>query len=332
MARAFTILKALALAYRRDWTAFQSLAGNNFFLLTLLLLGKAGSFLYLIFGLVLLFPLSTDPLRKIPPSRLVLWPLERREHLLLRLGSPWINPLTWIVAALAIWGAGRTMSVGLWAVMAGIFTAVFVVSALPLPRGYGMWRRVPEFPGQLNQLVRKNLREILSTLDFYCALVLSVAVLAFRLLLPSLPHEALLVMTVLVVGAMSSYAQCLFGLDGDGGRSRYHLLPVRGWQLLLAKDIAFLAAVIPLTLPLAPLAGLGGAVIALAVGHAPSVESPREQTRWRFTAAGALGNGLVQLVGIAMTASAIFSTSVWFLPLAIAVWAGSLWWYGRALD
>ena len=81
-------------------------------------------------------------------------------------------------------------------------------------------------------------------------------------------------MTVLVVGAMSSYAQCLFGLDGEGGLSRYRLLPVRGWQLLLAKDAAFLAVVVPLTLPLAVLPGIGAALVALAVGHAPAVEHP----------------------------------------------------------
>ena len=68
--RAQAILKALAVAYRRDWTAFQSLAGNNFFLATVFFLGKAGSFIYLILGLVLLFPLSTDPLRKIPACRI----------------------------------------------------------------------------------------------------------------------------------------------------------------------------------------------------------------------------------------------------------------------
>ena len=332
MARAFAILRALALAYRRDWTAFQSLAGNNFFLITIFLLGKAGTFVYLIFGLVLLFPLSTDPLRKIPPSRLALWPLERREHWLLRLASPWINPLTWGIAALAIWGAGRTITVGLLTLIAGLFVAVFLVSAIPLPSGNGLWRRMPQFPGPLNQLMRKNLREILSTLDFYCALILSAAVLVFRLLVPTLPREALLAMTVLVVAAMSSYAQCLFGLDGEGGRSRYRLLPVRGWQLLLAKDAAFLAVVIPLTLPLAPLAGLGGALVALAVGHAPAVEHPREQTRWRFSTGGALGNGLVQMVAIAMTASGIFSTTLWFLPLAAAVWFASLRWYGRDFE
>ena len=43
MARSIAILRALGLAYRRDWTAFQSLAGNNFFLITAFLLRQAGT-------------------------------------------------------------------------------------------------------------------------------------------------------------------------------------------------------------------------------------------------------------------------------------------------
>ncbi len=332
MARSVAILKALAVAYRRDWTAFQSLAGNNFFLITAFLLRTAGTFVYLIMGLVVLFPLSTDPLRKIPPSRLALWPLERRERWILRLASPWINPLTWGLAGLAVWGAGRALTVGLWAAIAGLFAGAFLISALPLPSGNGMFRRVPQFPGPLNQLIRKNLREILSTLDFYCALILSAAVLSYRIFGPPLRPEAFMAMTVLVVGAMSSYAQCLFGLDGEGGLSRYRLLPVRGWQLLLAKDAAFLAAVIPLTLPLAVLPGIGAALVALAVGHSPAVEHPRPQTRWRFSTGGALGNGVIQLVALAMTASGIYLTSTWFLVPAVAAWAASVWWYGRDVE
>src|ERR1700748_1280839 len=115
MARPIAILKALGTAYRRDWTALQSLTGNNFFPLTLCLLQQAWIFVYLIMGLVLLFPLSTDPLRKIPPSRLALWPLTRREHWILKLAGPWINPLTWILGAGAIWSAGRSVSISLWA-------------------------------------------------------------------------------------------------------------------------------------------------------------------------------------------------------------------------
>jgi hypothetical protein len=332
MARAVALLRALGTAYRRDWTALQSLVGNNFFLLTVFLLQQAGAFLYLIMGLVMLFPLSTDPLRKIPPSRMALWPLARREWWLLRLASPWINPMTWGIVALAAWGAGRAITVGLWALLAALVAAAFVISSIPLPRGGAMFRRVPPFPGPLNQLMRKNTREILSTLDFYCGLILSASILAFRIFGRPLPAEARMAMTALVVGALSSYAQCLFGLDGEGGLSRYCLLPIRGWQLLLAKDAAFLAAIIPLLLPLAPLAGLGGALVALAFGHSPSVTRPREQTRWRFTTGAALGNGVAQMIALAMTVSAIFSTSLWFLPAAAAVWLASLTWYGRELE
>jgi hypothetical protein len=74
------------------------------------------------------------------------------------------------------------------------------------------------------------------------------------------------------------------------------------------------------------------ALVALAVGHAPAVEHPRPQTRWRFSSGGALGNGVVQLVALAMTASGIYLTSVWFLAAAVAAWAASLWWYGRELE
>ena len=49
-----------------------------------------------------------------------------------------------------------------------------------------MWRRVPPIPGPLGQLIRKNLREILSTLDFYCAAILSLSVLLWRLFGPAL--------------------------------------------------------------------------------------------------------------------------------------------------
>jgi hypothetical protein len=139
-------------------------------------------------------------------------------------------------------------------------------------------------------------------------------------------------MTVLVVGAMSSYAQCLFGLDGEGGLSRYRLLPVRGWQLLLAKDVAFLAVVIPLTLPLAVVPGIGAALVTLAIGHAPAVEHPRPQSRWRFSSGGALGNAAIQVIALAMTASAISSTSAWFLAPAVAAWVLSVGWYGREVE
>lgn len=332
MARLAAILRALWRAFQRGEKSFGSLAGNNFFLVAVLFLGKAGAFLFLIMGLVVLFPLSTDPLRKIPASRLALWPLGKRDYWVLRAVSPWVNPITWAIVALAIWAARGRVTVGLWGLAAGLFAAGFVISELPLPRGAAMWRRVPHFPGPLNQLVRKNLREMLSTLDLYCALLLSLATAIYRFAGPPLPPEAFLAMTVLVVIALSSYAQCLFGLDGAGGWSRYRLLPLRGWQILAAKDAAFLLVTIVLVAPLAPLAGIGAALVALAMGRQPAVENPRPLSRWRFSAGASPVYGIVQVMAMASAASVIGSTSVWMLAACVGAWMGSLWWYGNRLE
>ncbi len=333
MARLGAILKALARALGRDQKSIGSLAGNNFFIVSVLVLQDAGTFIYLIIGLAILFPLSTDPLRKIPASRLNLWPLGRRERRVLRAASPWVNPMTWAIAALAVWMARGKVTVGVWGLATGLAASGFVLSSLPIARGHGLWRRLPAFPGPLNHLIRRNLRAILSTLDFYCALLLSASTLAFRLALPALPHEAFLALTLLVAVALSSYAQCLFGLDGKGGLSRYRLLPLPGWQVLAAKDAAFLLLAIPLALPLAPLAGTGAALTALAIGHGNSVNAPRPQARWRFsTGAAFLPHGLMQVAAMAVAASCIFYYSVLFLIPCIAACAGSIWWYGRSVD
>jgi hypothetical protein len=332
MARVIAIIRALALAFRRDQKSLQSVAGNNFFLVSALLLQEAGGFLFLIMGVVLLFPLSTDPLRKIPASRLALWPLEKREHWMLRAVSPWINPVSWGVVALAVWAARGKVTAGLWGLAAGLFAAGFVLSDLRIFSAQTLWRMAPNFPGPLNQLIRKNLREMLSTLDFYCALILSAFVLVYRVVGPPLPPEAFLAITVLVVLALSSYAQCLFGLDGDGGLSRYRLLPLRGWQILAAKDAAFLLVAVPLTLPLSPLAGIGAALVALALGHEPTVRLPRAQMRWRFSTGATLVFGLVQAVLMAMAASGIFFTSPLVLVVCVGAWLVSLWHYGRLMD
>jgi hypothetical protein len=331
MARTAAILGALGRALRRDQQSIVSVIGNNFFVVTVLMLQDAGAFLYLILGLILLFPLSTDPLRKIPASRLSLWPLERGERWMLRAASPWVNPMTWLIAGGAIWVARGKVTVGLWGLCGGLIAACFLLSAFPLaPRG-NLWRSVPRFPGPLNHLIRKNLRGMLSTLDFYVALLLSLAALAFRAWGARLPPEALMPMTLLIIVALSSYAQCLFGLDGESGLERYRLLPVSGWQVLLAKDAAFLALAVLLVLPLAPLVGFAGALVALAVGHHATVNHQREQVRWRFSAGAPLMEGLVQCALIAMAGSSV-GYSAWVIAPCAAAWVGSVWWYGRKWD
>ena len=77
----FAILRALSRAIRRDLGTFGGLKVNNFFFfVALLIYGALNSGLppksaypfLLLLGLLLLVPLSSDPLSRIPPDRLAL--------------------------------------------------------------------------------------------------------------------------------------------------------------------------------------------------------------------------------------------------------------------
>ena len=330
MARIRAIIKALVTAVRRDLKTVGSFSGNNLFVLgvVFLFLKDPGMFagLTAFIALVLFIPLSADPLRVLPRDRLALWPLSTGERRALRILSPWINPVTWLIVALAFW---KRISSGVAAVAAGVFAIGFVLPSLP-PARQGVWRHLPGIPGPLNHLVRKNLREMLSTLDFWAGAVASAFALGFRMA-GLLPAEAFLPMTILVILTLSTYAQTLFGLDGAGGMTRYHLLPVRGWQIVAAKDAPFLLLAVVLALPLAPVAGLAAALAALAVGHHPSVTQHSNQVRWRFSSGIGFGMSLFQVIALSIAAAAVHQ-----LPILVLVCAGAYvwatWWSGRVLE
>jgi hypothetical protein len=293
-----------------------------------LFLGDPGVFVGLatFIGLILFIPLSADPLRVLPPDRLVVWPLSKAERRWLRILSPWLNPVTWLIAVLAVW---KHVSLGLWALTAGLFAIGFVLPSLPAARK-GIWHHLPDFPGRLNHLIRKNLRETLSTLDFWCSALVSAFCLAFRVA-GLLPAEALLPMTIVVMLALSTYSQTLFGLDGDGGMTRYRLLPVPGWQILAAKDVPFLLASLLMTLALAPAAGLAAALSALAVGHHVSVIHHSDQVRWRFSSGVSFATSIFQVVVMSATAAAVHAIPL-LVILCAAVYVWSIWRYGGAVE
>jgi hypothetical protein len=332
MARVLAVLNAVGKATRRAQGSFLSIATNNFLIFTAFFFQKDGTFLYMLVGALIFFPMSADPLRKIPRDRLALWPLTRRDWWILRIVSPWLNPILWLLAAGAVWAMRRAVSWPLLGIMAGLFVVGLVVSDFGGGAWEGLARRVPRFGGTLGILIQKNLRQMLSTLDLWLAVVLCVATAIFRYTDRTIPPEGFVLMGLLVMLALSSYAQCLFGLDGEGGLTRYRLLPLRGWQILLAKDAAFLMVAVAPSLPLNPLAGLAAALIVLAVGHEQSVKHLRPQVRWRFSTGAALGNGIVQVFGMSIAANGVARTSVLLIFPCIAVYAGSVWWYGRMLD
>jgi hypothetical protein len=288
-------------------------------------------FVYLVLALILLFPLSSDPLRTVPPERLALWHLTRGERLALRAGALAMNPLSWIMGALLFIGLRGNFDWTLAAVLVGmlglsLFMPTIAGSAFDILR-----RCVPAFGGWFSVLVAKDLRQLLSVLDVYCAFVVSAAGLVFRIVDRSVPSEALLAISILVMLALSSYAQSFFGLDG-AAIVRYRLMPLRGWQVLASKDAAFLVVALLLTAPLAPLAGMSAAFVALAVGHAPTVYELREQRRGRFSTGASFGNGMVQAVAMAFAAGATSRVSVLFVVPCVVGEIFSLWWYGRVID
>jgi hypothetical protein len=190
---------------------------------------------------------------------------------------------------------------------------------------------MPQFPGFLGGLVRNNLRQFLSVLDPYLALPLTAGGLAYRFS----PHHnvsAFPVLALVVSLTLGTYAQCLFGLEFGSGLIRYRLLPLRGWQVLLSKDLAFLIVLFVLVLPLSPIAGITSGLIMLAIGHHISVRERLSQKRWRFTGGQLIPAGIVQTFGGSALGFAAYQNGFLYVALAVVVWAGSLYLYGRAWD
>lgn len=332
MVRVLAVLNAVWRAVRRGQGSFASIGTNNFLIFTVYFLRQNGTFLYLLIAALIFFPMSADPLRKIPPERLALWPLERREWWILRILSPWLNPIIWLLAAATVWAVRRSVTWQLLGIVAGMFALGFVLSDVSIGAWDGLARRVPGFGGVLGRLIQKNVRQMLSTLDFWLALVLSIGSTIYRVADRTAPPEAFLMMSLMIMLALSSYAQCLFGLDGPGGLTRYQLLPLRGWQILLAKDTAFLIVSLALTLTLNPLAGLAAAFAVLSFGHEQAVKHVRPQVRWRFSTGSSLGVGVVQVLTMFIAANGVARTSVLLLIPFAAVFGTSVWWYGRRLE
>lgn len=290
------------------------------FLLDPLALG----FFMVLIAIVLFLPSSSDPMTAVPRERLDLWPLTARERFSLRLVSPLLNPLAWVLLAGMIW---KRVTWGLWGLIAGVFLAGFVGSSFRSPR---VW--VPRLPlGTLTHLVRKDLRQFLTALDFYCALLIAVPATYLRLT-GKLPVDALMPLTGLLVIVMSTMALTLFGLDGESGMERYRLMPLAGWRVLAAKGIAYLLLMLLVTMALSPAGGLAGGLIALAVGQFISVKQVIPQSGWRFRASSPFGSSFVQMLLALLGFAAVTQFGVAWLGLSVAAYAVSLWICGRRLE
>ncbi len=279
------ILRAIGRVMRRDLGSFAALKLNNFFLFVLfltysnVLYGLAPRSAYpflLLVGFLLLFPLSSDPLTRIPPARLGLWPLASSQRIALRLASVMFSPVFWITLILLLRTA-RSLALAFVALAIGMQASIALAGS---PRWNAAVRL--RFPGRLGPLIAGAIRQMLTLLDTYVALLLAIAGCAYRFFFHAPDPAAYPIFALLVALALSTYAQCLFGLDSGSAFTRYRLLPLPLWQILLAKDVAYLSILIILVAPLSLSAGLTSGLAALAIGRYSSVRRRNPQYRWRF--------------------------------------------------
>ena len=339
MARLLSILGAIGRAVRRDLGTFGQLKTNNFFLFIALMVysavegGVAPSsayFMMLLLGLAILFPLSADPLDKAPPSRLGTWPITGGERLALRLMSLGLSPVLWLVLAMLVLKRKTELAPALLTAAVGVQAVGSLGRGLlKRSRRWSLLRYVPPIPGKLGGLIRVNLRQMLMVLDVYVALAFSIGSGLYFLLGSHPDPEARPILSLVVAMAISTYAQCLFSLDRSASTMvRYRLLPLDGWQVLLAKDVAFLAILTVLLLPLDPLVGWTSGFVALAVGHHASVKMAAPMRRWRFSGSR-LFPGLVGGIGGLALGFAEHQRGILYFLAAMALWAISVAVYGR---
>ena len=293
---------------------------------------QSAEFLLLLLGLLLLFPLSTDPLGRIPTERYALWPLTRWQRLGLRLATILLSPIIWIAVIMLL--LKTHLVYALTFVGAAIFAQVLTVVTRNIVHRAPQWNvflHIPQFPGPLGGLIRNNLRQFLSVLDPYLALLLTIGALAYRFS-PHPNKSAFTVMALVVSLTLGTYAQCLFGLEFGSGLIRYRLLPLRGWQILLSKDLAFLIVLTILVLALNPVAGIVSGLGMLTIGHHISVRERLPQKRWRFTGGELLPAGALQTLGSSALGYAAYQSGPLYIAIALVAWAVSLYIYGRAWD
>ena len=324
IARVAKLVRTVAIVTWRDVRSLGSLAGQNF----LFCFATGAGFFALLLLVVLLFPLSTDPMEKIPEDRRASWPVERWEWAVVRFAAILLSPVAWVAMVLfatAGWRVGALMLAG-GVVFYGIKQLAETVS------GRLGFYRLPAFGGLTGSIMRLQLRTMLHTLDPYLALALVAATEIYRLFASKpLDPAAPKILSLLVAMAVSTEGQVLFSIDGRGAE-RFRLMPIRGWRILLAKDLAFLVIVGALAAPLDFMSGFFGGMAAVAVGHHNSVFKTVKQTRWRFTRGVLFPPGALQtvaLLGVGMFArTEVVRVAV---PCVLA-WLGSVILYGWLWD
>ncbi|MBL8222869.1 MAG: hypothetical protein JNL62_26760 [Bryobacterales bacterium] len=319
MARLSIILQAAALAATRSARSFRHFSGNNltYAAVTLVFFLDPGAavFLLILAAIVLFLPSSSDPLAAIPRDRLQLWPLHPWQLRALRIVSPLLNPLTWLMLAGLLW---KRILWSLWLFIAAFFLTGFIGSHF---RIHTLW--VPPIPaGRLTHMLRKDLRQMLTALDVYCALLIA-APSAWLRLTGQLPSEAHVPLTGLIVIILSTIPLTLFGLE-SAALIRYRMWPVSIRWPIASKGLAYLLLMFLLTSHLSPIAALSAGFTALAFGQRVSIQHVQRQHPWSFRTSAPFARGMAQMLAAIAGFAVTSQLSPFCIIPCIAVYVASL--------
>jgi len=157
MAAVWAILTALRRAVGRDLGTLGTIKVNNLFLFVALLAygaintglpPKSAEPFFVLLGFLLLFPLSSDPLGKIPTARMGLWPLTGGQRLGLRFASLALSPVTWIGVLILLKTARPLVALGFFGLAAGVQVATALggrqPGAIRIGICWGTYRNCPD--------------------------------------------------------------------------------------------------------------------------------------------------------------------------------------------
>ena len=219
MAGILVVLRAVGRLPLRDLRTFSAAGTNNFFLFCFLLLQQSGAFLQLIVAILLLFPLSVDPLKRVPRSRWTALAVRDGRPGCDSRGSFALSPEAWIRRRHCCsgwrarpWGCGSPRF--RWASVRPRRHSRLCPNACPESIRYATSRPCP---GRFDGLVRKDIREMLSLLDPYCELILAISGAVYRVMARHPEPDAIVGVTLLIVFAVSTYANLLLGLTRTPG-------------------------------------------------------------------------------------------------------------------
>ena len=325
--------------------------------------------LLLVLCLLWLFVLGENLNVSLSSDRLRRFPVDTRALLTLKLLSRFLSPLAWLATIVSLVGLSPLLSAR--HPLLGILAAVFVLAltigvGMVVPPALGRLRSgrtarratsIARLPGRLGPLVQKEQRAVSSVLDLWMVLLLSLPAAALSLF-ASMSSTSRQTMFVILCALNGNVTLNCLGLDRPAGLTRYLILPIRGKDLFLTKNVAVMVVVAVQLLLLLAIGAwqsgvmqLGAEILVasvlvlthLAWGNVVSVFEPRRTEPYRFASSADPVTLLVSVLigstpGVAVILLLRSDSRVAALAIAVivlltmAAYYGSLRYAGRSFE